>query len=350
MPVIADLVRRGAGDALGHLEVAQRGLGHTLHTLIARINIPYNSSSPAGLIEANTRDPWNKSGKYALAWVYFGVILLVFTSVLYLYHSFTDRIRAAMHQEEVLKSSATSSPSTDYELSTYPYPTDKSTNKFFPRNGELPPPHKVQSSISAFRPIHLVIALCRMIFYRPILEIRLRPSWRPIGFPPLGVAVIVFAGLAMSMLYTFVPQPLFWQSIQFGSPPMAIRSGMLAVALMPWIIALAMKANIISLVTGIGHERLNVLHRWGAYLCLALSLIHAIPFYVTPVWDAYGLSQFKSMFQNQGFYVYGTGEFQVLSLARTTLITDQVSLLLCHSAYFLSTRSRSSGTYHTNYS
>jgi hypothetical protein len=310
MPVVASLLRRRVEHALGRLDT--RELGHTLHTLVARINIPFNSSSPQGLIEANTVDPFNKSGKYALGWVYFGVILLVFTAILYMYHSFTDRIRAAMHQEEVLKSSTTSSPSTDYELSkypTYPYPTDKSTNKFFPRAGELHSAPKTQSSISAFRPIHLLIAVFRFVFYRPMPEIRLRKGWRSIGFPPLGVIVIVFAGLSFSILYTFVPQPLFWDSIQFGSPPVAIRSGMLAVALIPWIVAAAMKANLISFVTGIGHERLNVLHRWGAYLCLVLSLIHTIPFYITPVWDAEGLSQFKNMFQNQHFYVYGTGEF-----------------------------------------
>ncbi|KAF2430390.1 metalloreductase-like protein transmembrane component [Tothia fuscella] len=308
MPVLSSLMRRQVEHVLDKLDA--RELGNSLHTLIARINIPHNSSSPLGLIEANTVDPFNKSGKYALGWVYFGVILLVFTAILYMYHSFTDRIRAAMHQEEVLKSSATSSPSTDYELSAYPnypYPTDKSTNKFFPRSGELPSAHKTQSSISAFRPIHLLIAVFRLVFYRPVPEIRLRKGWRPIAFPPLSIIAIVFAGLAFSMLYTFVPQPLFWDSIQYGSPPVAVRSGMLAVALLPWIVASAMKANLISVLTGIGHERLNVLHRWGAYLCMALSLVHTIPFYVTAVWDADGLSQFKNMFQDQHFYVYGTG-------------------------------------------
>lgn len=307
MPVVADLLRRGAGSALERLDASFTLAQRDFHSLVARINIPSNSSSPAGLIEANTRDPWKKSGKYALGWVYFGIILLVFTSMLHLYHSFSDRIRAAMHQEEVLKSSATSSPATDYELSTYPYPTDKSTTKFFPRSGESPPVLKTQSSISAFRPVHLLIAAFRYAFYRPIPEIRLRKGWRPLGFPPLGVCVIIFAGLSFSILYCFIPQPLFWKSIQFGSPPLAIRSGMLAVALMPWIIATAMKANLISVVTGIGHERLNVLHRWGAYLCLVLSLIHTIPFYVTPIWDAQGLNQFKAMFANQHFYIYGTG-------------------------------------------
>lgn len=81
---------------------------------------------------------------------------------------------------------------------------------------------------------------------------------------------------------------------------------MLAVAMMPWIVALSMKANLVTMLTGIGHERLNVLHRWGGYLCLFLSLIHTIPFYVTPVWDKGGLTTFKGYFSGQ-YYVYGTG-------------------------------------------
>jgi predicted ferric reductase len=114
--------------------------------------------------------------------------------------------------------------------------------------------------------------------------------------------------LVFVMLYCFLPQPLFWQSIQYGSPPLAIRAGMIAVAMIPWIVGLSMKANFISILTGIGHERLNVLHRWLAYICLLLSLIHTVPFYITPLWDQGGLTVFKSYFQNQHFYVYGTGK------------------------------------------
>ena len=150
--------------------------------------------------------------------------------------------------------------------------------------------------------------LCRLAFYHPLPTIRLRKGWRPIVFPSLGVIVVVIAGLALVLCYTFIPQPLYWQSIRFGSPPVAIRSGMLSVAMMPWIIALAMKANVISIMTGIGHERLNVLHRWAAYICLLLALIHTIPFYITPIWDHGGYVIFQSFFANQHFYVYGTGE------------------------------------------
>lgn len=131
MPVVSQALAQRAAEALGHLNVAERDVTNVLTTLVRRINIPFNSSSPAGLIEANTRDPWKKSGKYALAYVYFCIPFLIVAGLLRYYHLFTDKIRTALHQEEVLKSATTSSPDTDYEMSVI-Y-TDKSTNKFFPR-------------------------------------------------------------------------------------------------------------------------------------------------------------------------------------------------------------------------
>src|ERR1051325_5555925 len=137
MPAVPEaIVERAAvaveqwGSAVSH---AERGAVDLVSTLTRRINIPLNSSSPAGLIEANTVDPWNKSGKYALAYVYFCIPLLVIAALMRYYHLFTDKIRTALHQEEVLQSSTTSSPDTDYEMSVL-Y-TDKSTHKFFPREG-----------------------------------------------------------------------------------------------------------------------------------------------------------------------------------------------------------------------
>lgn len=88
---------------------------------------------------------------------------------------------------------------------------------------------------------------------------------------------------------------------------MAIRAGMIAVAMTPWIVATSMKANLVTMVTGIGHERLGVFHRWGGYLCMFLALVHTVPFYVTPVWDDGGRAVYTKLFQNGSGYVYGTG-------------------------------------------
>lgn len=307
MPAVAELLARRAGLALDFLQDSST-YADTLHK---RVSIPCcNSTSPAGLVEASTRDPWAQSGKYALGWVYFSIILLVATTILRWYHFFGDKVRIAAHKEATEDFAKTASPATDYELSALA--TDRShhsTRKFFPQEQPIPkaslPEVEHHSTPSVIRN---TLAAFRYIFYRPIPNIRLHKRLRPIVFPSIGVCLLVFAALAFTLLYSFVPQPLYWASIQFGSPPLAIRSGMIAVALMPWIVGLSMKANLISVLTGIGHERLNVLHRWLAYIFLVLSIIHTVPFYVTPVWDG-GMQEFHALLkaQQSGVYIYGTG-------------------------------------------
>lgn len=314
MPIIPRELIERADVVLGQLEstaiLAERKVAESVHHLIARVNIPYNNvTSPPGLIEANTRDPWNKSGKYALGWVYFAIILLFFATVLRFYHFFTDRIRTALHQEEVHQSAKTLtySPESEYSYEMHNLYTDKSTNKLFPR-AQAPQP-QTQSSAFSFSWINGLIALFRIVFYRPLPEIRVRKGWRPIIFPSLAVSVLVFAAVAFTVLYCFVPQPLYWQNIQYGSPPLAIRAGMLAVSIVPWIVAMAMKANLVSVITGIGHERLNVIHRWLAYICLLLSLIHTVPFYLGSYRDPLAYAIFKTYFNLGNFYIYSSGKF-----------------------------------------
>jgi hypothetical protein len=185
-------------------------------------------------------------------------------------------------------------------------PTNRTEAKFFPRNEDAPAPTKTDSSVSSYGPFNNILAMVRWVFYRPVPPIKLGKKTN-IDLPSSGVIFIVSCAFIFTTLYCFVPQPLYWQSIQYGSPPLAIRSGMIAVALTPWIIAMSMKANFVSMLTGIGHERLIVLHRWGGYLCLFLSLVHTIPFYIQPVWDQGGLQVFQPMFNN-GLVIYGTGQ------------------------------------------
>ena len=316
MPALPELLARRAGIALEIVHDAaslfEREVLASAPSLNKRILIPCcNSSSPPGLVEAATRDPWQKSGKYALGWVYFSIILLILTSTLRWYNYWNDKIRVAVHKDSVEQAMKTASPDTDYELSALE--TDKSTKMFFPREGPLPSsaePAKEEASFANSRILNSVVAISRRMFYYPIPAMNVRNGWQPIVFPSIGTIAVVTAALAFVILYSFVPQPLFYQGIEFGSPPLAIRAGMLAVAMIPWIVGLSMKANFISIMTGIGHERLNVLHRWLAYMCLLLSLIHTVPFYVTPIWDQGGLTVFKSYFQNHHFYIYGTGELQ----------------------------------------
>ncbi|KAF2223575.1 ferric reductase like transmembrane component-domain-containing protein [Elsinoe ampelina] len=316
MPSIVELLARRAGIAISHVtspvDLFEDVLGDTTQ-LHKRVSIPCcNRTSPAGLVEANTLDPWNKSGKYALAWVYFCVILLVIATLKRLYSIWTDKLRTAFYKEETLQSGKGSSPGSDYEMSSLPsaLPTSTSTRRFFPAKGELPKPPKSESSLSTIRPFNLTIAAFRYVFYRPLPLLRankLKKRMRPVNLPNPGVFLLFIAALGVTIGYCFIPRPYFWQSFAYGSPPLAIRAGMLAVALMPWIIALSMKANILTLLTGISHERLNVLHRWLAYLCLILSIIHMVPFYIKPASDAQGYRIFESYFPRNGGYIYTTG-------------------------------------------
>lgn len=274
--------------------------------LTKRVKIPVTSSSPTGLINAvKQQDPWSESDKYGLGFVYFACLILVIASSMHSYHWLTDRIRRATHKEEIAKPSpsVTSSPDTNYEMANLPI--SNSTRNFFPRPQEPGlPSSPVESSASTFAPLNNTIAIFRYIFYRPIPSIKIRNF--ELGFPSAAVALIFSIALLFVLSYCFIPHPLYYATIAYGSPPLAIRAGMIAVAMMPWIIALSMKTNLVSLLTGIGHERLNVLHRWGGYLCLLLSLVHTVPFYLTPVWDEGGLTTFKSYFTGQ-YYIYGTG-------------------------------------------
>jgi hypothetical protein len=277
-------------------------MGSSLGSLAKRIFVPINAGSSPEQIAASKKDPWSESGKYALGWVYFSIILLFITSVLRVYHLWGDKIRIAIRKEHGLGQMHDDLSRDEYELPSAT--TDGSTAQFFPNHGPLPPASKQQSSISTIAPLNNTIAFVRWVFYRPLPVLKI---WKiQVVFPSLGASAIVLAALVFVTLYCFVPQPLYYATIYYGSPPLAIRAGMIAVAMVPWIVALSTKANFISMLTGIGHERLNVLHRWAGYLCLFLSLIHTIPFYITPIWTEGAFVHYKQ-YISQNIYVYGTG-------------------------------------------
>ncbi|KAF7433186.1 hypothetical protein PC9H_005135 [Pleurotus ostreatus] len=79
----------------------------------------------------------------------------------------------------------------------------------------------------------------------------------------LGYITVIFV---REFVQTRDLSPTFWQD----------RAAHLASCQVPLIIALAGKNNIISFLTGVSHERLNVLHRAAARTCFVLAWIHVI--------------------------------------------------------------------------
>lgn len=105
---------------------------------------------------------------------------------------------------------------------------------------------------------------------------------------PVGVLLLGAAGSIYLFCMVLGPKPYYWPNtheLSFGnSPPIATRSGWLAMGCLPFIFATASKANLVTLITGVSHEKLQVFHRWIAYAFLVLALIHTFPFIVYHIW------------------------------------------------------------------
>ncbi|KAJ5338217.1 hypothetical protein N7452_004945 [Penicillium brevicompactum] len=126
-----------------------------------------------------------------------------------------------------------------------------------------------------------LVAALRFISYK---------SWR-IGSwntHSLGAYLLAAAGVVFFLAMTLGPRPYYWpntKEISFGnSPPIATRAGFLALACMPFLIVLGAKANPITALTGISHEKLNIWHNWVAWAMFVLALVHTFPFIVFHAW------------------------------------------------------------------
>ncbi|KAJ5935557.1 Riboflavin synthase-like beta-barrel [Penicillium verhagenii] len=114
--------------------------------------------------------------------------------------------------------------------------------------------------------------------------------------PSLGVLLLGLVGMGFFLGMTLGPQPYYWPTTaNFGSsPPIATRAGWMALALMPFVLALSVKSNMISALTGISHEKLQVFHHWTSYAMFALALVHTFPFIVFHVWKGDMMKAWKT--------------------------------------------------------
>ncbi|KAJ6627669.1 FAD-binding domain-containing protein [Mycena sp. CBHHK59/15] len=102
--------------------------------------------------------------------------------------------------------------------------------------------------------------------------------------PPLA-ALIGVSGMAVFVLALMLgARPFYWPNDAMGhSPPIATRSGWISIAIMPFMIAFATKVNFVGFLTGTSHEKLQVFHRWSAFLMYITSLVHTFPFIINDI-------------------------------------------------------------------
>lgn len=115
--------------------------------------------------------------------------------------------------------------------------------------------------------------------YRRFIGYR-RVDTKYLDLPSAGVSILLGISSLVIMVLVFAERPYYREYLGFGSPPIAIRSGLLAFACTPILVALAGKVNVITFLTGISHERLNIIHQFIGWATFVLSLIHTIPFFI----------------------------------------------------------------------
>ncbi|KAK8218391.1 ferric-chelate reductase [Phyllosticta capitalensis] len=161
-------------------------------------------------------------------------------------------------------------------------------------------------------PTRRLVAILRYFTYRSF-----RLPWLGSYTSPLSYLLLGAAGTIFFFGMTLGPKPYYWpDTASFGgSPPIATRTGWMAVALLPFVLALAAKANLITVVTGISHERLQIFHQWASYAMFVLALIHTFPFIVYNIKEGTMVEEWNSS------VCYWTGVVAILAQAYLTVFS-----------------------------
>lgn len=100
--------------------------------------------------------------------------------------------------------------------------------------------------------------------------------------PPVGAMLLLGAGLVYFLTMILAPGQYYWPTdASYGnSPPLSTRVSWLILACLPFVLALGAKASIITVLTGISHEKLNFWHAWLGRAMWAMALVHMAPYVV----------------------------------------------------------------------
>lgn len=100
--------------------------------------------------------------------------------------------------------------------------------------------------------------------------------------PPVGAMLLLGAGLVYFLSMILAPGQYYWPTdASYGnSPPVSTRISWLILACLPFVLALGAKASIITVLTGISHEKLNFYHAWLGRAMWVMALAHMAPYVI----------------------------------------------------------------------
>lgn len=149
------------------------------------------------------------------------------------------------------------------------------------------------------------VALCRMVGYA---RIKIGP-WR---LPAGRYLVICGCFILGTVVWCFAMTPHYRPHNEVGSPPLAIRAGMMAVGMLPFIFALALKLNPISLLSGVSHVHLQYYHQVSSIMFLFFSIVHTVPFIWQPLREE-GFERLKFVW-HESYKIYWSGTVAIFFL------------------------------------
>ncbi|RLV92801.1 Ferric/cupric reductase transmembrane component 7 [Spathaspora sp. JA1] len=216
-----------------------------------------NASSPYYMMYKNqsqTAIAWASQGAYAKYTVYFGVAIIFVATVKHLYYRIRDSRYGITHKSNGLTST-----------------------------------------------VDVLLSYCRFVGYKQVPSNIQYFTSLPNS---IGSSLFMFLSSMYLLCYCLVPHFWYRGCSGFGSPPLAVRAGLMATALTPFIYVLAGKSNAITLLTGISYEKLNVHHQYVGVAAFVLSLIHIIPFLNQDLREG-GASRLLTNFQTSFAYYSG---------------------------------------------
>lgn len=138
--------------------------------------------------------------------------------------------------------------------------------------------------------IYVIVGYSRAVAYK---QVPVKVSYFTSLPPSVGSSLLMIVSSFYLFCYCLIPHFWYRGCRGFGSPPMAVRAGVMATALTPFIYILAGKANMISFLTGVSYEKLNSLHQYVGVAAFILSIIHTIPFIYQPLQEG-GVANLKN--------------------------------------------------------
>ncbi|KAK7523955.1 ferric reductase NAD binding domain-containing protein [Phyllosticta citriasiana] len=201
--------------------------------------------------ESQAAVPWASQFRYGHWTVWYWITLLGLLTAWHAYNTIMDRLSSRRTSGTASSSSATSSGTTTTKVGV----VDKAR------------------------------AAGRFCSYRCLSQ---HDRYSCITLPDAGMFVVLAATIVFLLVIVFAEKPYYRLHYGFGSPPLAIRCGLIAFGMLPITVALAGKANFVTLLTGISHERLNVVHQWVGWMLFVVSCVHAFPFLVASYRDVGG--------------------------------------------------------------